>query len=502
MRSEEPHDNHVEEGELAPPPGETLPRALEPQMTLRALQRYVEHERRRSRRILVWTCTIFTFVVLLILVLFVSVGIFVMRHTRRTTREVGSLQTQTAVYASAVTGFSGRIADVEAGQQDVAHGLRSTEAERERENRVLKSNLERFSRWVSTERVEDARHRTALEERVRAVEAAAGMREQALLEDLAMLRRDYSNLITSVAERAELLLDEPEWDPADPNTAPGSAGFQPAPAGTAGFQPAPSAHESGVAQPAPPALDTVEGFLALAGVDGKALAPKPAAPVEPDKTAGQVGPRTSTVTFPNGDRYEGEVRDGVFEGWGVYYFADGARYEGEFRNDFMNGAGTMFYRNGDVYIGEFLNEMRSGQGKMTFVNGDRYVGAFRDDTMNGKGVMTYADGSKYSGDFANGLKHGNGVFTFANGDVYKGQFEDDMRQGRGTYLFADGAKYIGDFRAGRRHGEGRYVYAGGEEYVGTFRDGRKHGTGTSIYPDGTRIRGRWEDDRFAAVAEE
>jgi hypothetical protein len=495
-------DRHVEEGELAPPPGETLPRTLDPEVTMRAVQRVVEHERRRSRRVLIWTCTIFTFIVLLILVLFVSVGIFVMRHTRRTTLKVGSLQTQTAVYASAVTGFSGRIADVEAGQHDVAQGLRSTEAERERESRVLKSNLERFSRWVSTERLDEERRRTSIEDRLRTVEAAAGAREEALLQELALLRRDYSNLVVSIAESAELLLEEPEWEPADDDALPGSAGFQPAPSGAARMA---ALH----GQPAaPPPLDTVDGFLALAGVEGRGPAPPPAAPAAPGRTgeAGetpvQVGPRTSTVTFPNGDRYEGEIRDGVFEGWGVYYYADGGRYEGEFRNDFINGTGTFFYRNADVYIGEFLNEMRCGQGKLTFANGDRYVGAFRDDTMNGKGVMTYADGSKYSGDFVNGLKHGNGVFEFKNGDVYKGEFQDDARQGRGTYLFADGAKYIGEFRAGRRHGEGRYVYAGGEEYVGTFRDGRKHGMGTSIYPDGMRVSGRWEDDRFVAVVEE
>ncbi|MBN1557396.1 MAG: hypothetical protein JW951_04550, partial [Lentisphaerae bacterium] len=139
----------IEEGELTPPGGETLPQLLKTEAAVHELQRYVETERRRNRKILVWTSTISIFIVLLVLVLFVSVGIFVMRHTRRTAAMVGNIETQTAAYVSQVTGVTTRLGSIEAGQTAIETGLQFSAAERVRENRLFRSNLERFSRWVA-----------------------------------------------------------------------------------------------------------------------------------------------------------------------------------------------------------------------------------------------------------------------------------------------------------------------------------------------------------------
>ena len=51
--------------------------------------------------------------------------------------------------------------------------------------------------------------------------------------------------------------------------------------------------------------------------------------------------------FTNGDRYEGEFRDGKFNGWGTYYHLANDQYRG------------------DKYTGQFLNGVRQGSGRYT-----------------------------------------------------------------------------------------------------------------------------------------
>ena len=45
-------------------------------------------------------------------------------------------------------------------------------------------------------------------------------------------------------------------------------------------------------------------------------------------------------TWPNGDRYDGEYRDGQAVGTGKFKYANGDVYEGQFENDRANGFGT------------------------------------------------------------------------------------------------------------------------------------------------------------------
>ena len=45
-----------------------------------------------------------------------------------------------------------------------------------------------------------------------------------------------------------------------------------------------------------------------------------------------------------GDRYEGELRNGKFEGKGIYYCKNGDKYEGEWRNDNPEGKGIFNHK--------------------------------------------------------------------------------------------------------------------------------------------------------------
>jgi len=413
VQSTEPEYTELPEGEstFTRPDGRTLPMALDSDMTMEVVQRYVDAERRRSRKVLLWSSTIFLFVLLAVLVVFVSVGLVVLRNSRKTKNVVDHVEQRTAAVATQVAGVAGEIGGLKKSQDSIREVVEDQDVRRARDNQVFRLNLERFGHWVSTHYGESVGSIPVMETRLAGMEAELTRRER----ELAEIRRKYAELEAAVAKV--------EARPVPVNT-----------------------RSNLVEDALPPIGDAVE----TGPVRPPALPPEVHVEMDPLARAAEGKKPVTELELPNGDRYEGETRDGKMEGWGIY----------------------------------------------TFVNGDRYEGQFLDNRISGKGTMSYQNGNRYSGDFKSGMKHGNGVFTFANGDVYRGEFRDNQREGRGTYVFADGAKYFGEFHSGRRHGKGKYVYAGGAEYVGEFRNGRKHGYGVCIYPNGVRVKGIWKDDRL------
>lgn len=467
-------------------------RSLDTGVTLEVWQRYVESERSRNRRVVVWTSTIFLFIVLLLLTLFVVVGLFVVSNSNRAADIADDVQTQAAQYGAQVVGMAGRMDNIEDRQREVSGILEEREDLRARERQILKFDLDRFGKWVEANQARSVQAVAEVEKRLRDMESAAAARAK----DLEAVQEKYKALQAQ-------LIDHPGAGGMGAAPAPRDmlvAALTPGPV-RAGPQPAPvapSAPPAPAAEPAAPAAMDAPPDPAAPAVDTGELSAAIEEPRPPDGQPREI----SVVTFPGGDRYEGEFRGGLFDGWGVYYYRNGDRYEGEFRQDMKNGRGTLVCKSGERYVGEYRDDARQGSGSLVLANGDRYVGQFRSDMMSGRGTLVYRNGNKYSGDFSNGLKHGNGVYTFANGDVYKGEFRQDLREGRGTYQFIDGSSYIGEFKAGKRHGKGRYVFAGGGEYVGEFKGGRKNGVGVCIYPNGKRINGLWQNDRLVQALPE
>ena len=74
------------------------------------------------------------------------------------------------------------------------------------------------------------------------------------------------------------------------------------------------------------------------------------------------------LQFKNGDVYQGEWKDGQFEGYGTFQYAksttiDDEEFMGfaEFKGTYKNGKrseGTLKYENGDIYVGTFEDGMK------------------------------------------------------------------------------------------------------------------------------------------------
>jgi V8-like Glu-specific endopeptidase len=203
-----------------------------------------------------------------------------------------------------------------------------------------------------------------------------------------------------------------------------------------------------------------------------------------------------TYTFANGNKYVGDFNAGNFEGLGTYTFANGNKYVGDFKASKFEGQGTYTFTNGNKYVGDFKAGNFEGLGTYTFANGNKYVGAFKADKFEGQGTFTFANGNKYVGSFKNDLREGLGTFTFVSGDKYVGDFRANKFEGQGTYTFANGNKYVGLFKNDLREGQGTYTFANGDKYIGSLLADKFEGQGTLTYANGDTYVGAFKADKF------
>lgn len=208
-------------------------------------------------------------------------------------------------------------------------------------------------------------------------------------------------------------------------------------------------------------------------------------------------------TFPTSEHGEikffGKVKDGIPVS-GTVYYSDGTTAEVsdgkavEEKNGLQTWTLTLTYENGDVYEGETVYFLRHGEGTMTYSGGDVYEGEFFFDDMEGEGTYTYFSGDQYKGEFSKNKKNGKGTYKWAplsdgSFDSYEGEYVDDMRDGSGTYVYADGTRYIGEYTADAKNGEGSMYFPDGAYYQGSFIDDTRTGQGVYKWANGDTYEG-------------
>lgn len=127
---------------------------------------------------------------------------------------------------------------------------------------------------------------------------------------------------------------------------------------------------------------------------------------------------------------------------------------------------TLKSSDGSVYEGECKDGIRHGQGIYTWVSGNRYEGAWKEGKRHGKGKLVHASGAVYDGNFSDGLEHGRGIMTWPNGARYEGEYSQGKFHGIGIYTSAQGNLYEGIFENGSMTANGDCTMATGEQYPG------------------------------------
>ena len=72
-------------------------------------------------------------------------------------------------------------------------------------------------------------------------------------------------------------------------------------------------------------------------------------------------------TYSDGSSYEGDFKEGEFEGYGVFAWGSGDSYEGMWAGGKPEGLGVMKFASGSVYRGRFRDGAMDGKGRMDLV---------------------------------------------------------------------------------------------------------------------------------------
>ena len=213
--------------------------------------------------------------------------------------------------------------------------------------------------------------------------------------------------------------------------------------------------------------------------------------------------RADTLAFDNGNKYEGDVQDGLMHGKGKLTYADGATYDGDFKEGKRHGQGVLIRKFNDtrvIYTGAFVDDKADGYAVQEVVGMFTIKAPCKDGLAHGKGTRTYVNGDSYEGEFREN-HHYDGTYTWANGDKYTGTFGGHLPEGKGTLIQANGNRYTGEFHRGKYHGEGVLVFADKTRYEGSFKNGMMDGKGEITYPDGSAHKGEFKDDQIVLPVE-
>ena len=105
-----------------------------------------------------------------------------------------------------------------------------------------------------------------------------------------------------------------------------------------------------------------------------------------------------TFCWTNGTKYVGPFADGMCHGEGILYYNDGTSEKVTYNNgNVVNKSPNILrenYNDGSWYEGEMKDGLRNGKGTYYWANGDRYIGNWAKGAMHGTGVITYSDGRK------------------------------------------------------------------------------------------------------------
>ena len=90
-----------------------------------------------------------------------------------------------------------------------------------------------------------------------------------------------------------------------------------------------------------------------------------------------------------------------------------------------SGYGTVIYTNGTTYNGELIDGIPNGYGVLSSITlGRVYEGEFIDGHFNGEGILTFDNGQIEEGTWVDGNRHGIIIVTSPDGEVIEVEYLD------------------------------------------------------------------------------
>eukprot|EP01102_Stenamoeba_stenopodia_P011723 TRINITY_DN3625_c0_g7_i1.p1 TRINITY_DN3625_c0_g7~~TRINITY_DN3625_c0_g7_i1.p1 ORF type:complete len:388 (+),score=68.05 TRINITY_DN3625_c0_g7_i1:301-1464(+) len=168
-----------------------------------------------------------------------------------------------------------------------------------------------------------------------------------------------------------------------------------------------------------------------------------------------------------------------------------SRYEGEIKDGHFDGYGHLIQRDGMIYRGNFKNGKTEGHGVLTFPNGDVHEGNHKEGKFHGYGEFRYKNGDVYQGEFQNDMATGKGKKIFVDNSVFEGTFENYDRTGKGTLHLVEGGVLTANYDRDERLGDAECVWENGDMWKGVFVS-HDVAIGTKRFANGDKLTGQWK----------
>lgn len=228
------------------------------------------------------------------------------------------------------------------------------------------------------------------------------------------------------------------------------------------------------------------------------------------------------LTYVDGSRYKGGVRDLLRHGVGEHHLANGDCFTGEFHQNMRDGRGTLRAADGSVWEGTFRRNVLDGQvvyrrGANRPTSGSNssgllpvlvaYTGPCTSGNLTGLGArMSFADGSVYHGEARDGQPTGHGLLEgraivglpashFGSSVLitrYEGGFFSGAPAGEGTATLQLAGTSSEEGARLRRRGDVKGLqinYHRSGTYTGTWSRGLPQGGGCWAWDSGDTYRG-------------
>ena len=207
------------------------------------------------------------------------------------------------------------------------------------------------------------------------------------------------------------------------------------------------------------------------------------------------------LTFPDGTKYTGTMKNGEITGEGEYTFSNGATYTGQVLNGLRHGKG-IYKSEGILFEGEWKNGLKHGKGKIK-QEGMELEGEWDEGVLKGKCRIKWKTGNIFEGELVNNKMCGNGyMIWYDKGEKYTGQWDNNLQNGFGIHIWYDSNqemkyfrdRYVGQWKDGKRDGYGKFFYSNGNIYEGYWKNNKKEGFGILSFQDRTKYIGNFKDD--------
>mgnify|MGYP001144913346 CR=1 FL=1 len=192
--------------------------------------------------------------------------------------------------------------------------------------------------------------------------------------------------------------------------------------------------------------------------------------------------------------YEGNFKDGKYDGLGLMFYYDKRVYHGEFKDNNYNGYGYYKWKTGQTHLGSWENGLQSGLGILKNANG-----AIQSAGIWVKGKLPNPLNSNSP---SNNLKNCSGNCVDGIGDIidkdsvrFIGVFKDKkIILGN---IHSKDYIYYGEINNNVPNGYGQIKYINNNEYyLGYFKNGQKNGTGIFTNKNNNKTFGSWANDVY------